>query len=350
MVAVYRLWLRQLLTIRWRHWLTSVYVGDWLASRVFYRMELSSYGTDNPEQRIEQDINGFTQQTLTIFLGLISEVLTLVTFTFVLWNFSGSYTIPVFGGITIPGYMLWVAILYAIVGSWATYRIGRPLVRVNFDLERYNADFRYRMVRVRENAESIALYRGEPDEERRLERAFRHIYDVWWDYMKYNKRLTWLTVFYGQAASIFPIVVAAPRYFSGEIMLGAVMQTASAFGQVQGSLSWFVDSFTVLADWKATTDRLTTFGDAITAAKADAAKQAFEQVPTGDGSLTLRDVEVGLPDGRVLLSNVQLSIRAGRACGAAEAHRARARRRCSASSPGFGRSAAAASSCLPIAG
>jgi putative ATP-binding cassette transporter len=309
-VAVYRLWLRQLLVIRWRQWLTSVYVGDWLSNRVYYRMELANYGTDNPEQRIEQDINNFTNQTLTISLGLLSEVMTLFTFTLILWNLSGSLPIPALG-IEIPGYMMWVAILYALIGSWATYRIGRPLVRVNYDLERYNADFRYRMVRVRENAESIALYRGEPDEERRLEGAFAKIYQVWWDYMKYNKRLTWLTVFYGQAASIFPLVVAAPRYFAGEIMLGAVMQTASAFGQVQGSLSWFVDSFTVLADWKATTDRLTGFSEAMMAAKKAAAKRAFEQATREDGSLALEQAEVALPNGDVLMSDVNARVAPG---------------------------------------
>ena len=138
--------------------------------------------------------------------------------------------------------MMWVAMFYAI-GSWLTYKIGYPLVRVNFNLERYNADFRYRMIRIRENAESIALYEGEPDEERRLRGAFARIYETWWQYMKYNKRLTWLTVFYSQAAGIFPIIVAAPRYFAGEMPLGVLTQTAGAFGSVQGSLSWFVDTF-----------------------------------------------------------------------------------------------------------
>lgn len=195
-IAVYRLWLRQLLVIRWRRWLTGVYFRQWLGERTYYRMELTNHGTDNPEQRIEQDINDFTQQTLTLTLGLLSEIMTLVTFTVVLWGLSGALELPIFGGISIPGYMMWVAIIYSALGSWLTYKIGRPLVRVNFDLERYNADFRYRMVRIRENAESIALYDGEPDEERRLGGAFARIYDTWWDYMKFNKRLTWLTVFY----------------------------------------------------------------------------------------------------------------------------------------------------------
>lgn len=311
-IAVYRLWLRQLLVIRWRRWLTNVYFRQWLGERTYYRMELTNHGTDNPEQRIEQDINDFTQQTLTLTLGLLSEIMTLVTFTVVLWGLSGSLELPIFGGIAIPGYMMWVAIVYSALGSWLTYKIGRPLVRVNFDLERYNADFRYRMVRIRENAESIALYEGEPDEQRRLGGAFARIYDTWWDYMKYNKRLTWLTVFYSQVAGIFPIIVAAPRYFAGQVPLGTLTQTAGAFSQVQGSLSWFVDSYTQLASWKATVNRLTTFSETMARAKvAQATQHGFDLVETAAPELALRGVDVTLPDGRVLLEGVDLDIRPG---------------------------------------
>lgn len=311
-VAVYRLWLRQMLIIRWRRWLTQVYFRNWLGNRVYYRMELVNYGTDNPEQRIEQDVNLFCQQTLAISLGLLSEIMTLVTFSVILWNLSANFELPLFGGLDVPGYMMWVAIVYAIIGSWATYKIGRPLVRINFNLERYNADLRYRMVRVRENAESIALYGGEPDERRRLHEAFARIYETWWDYMKYNKRLTWLTVFYSQVASIFPIVVAAPRYFAGEVGLGVLTQTAGAFGQVQGALSWFVESFTTLADWKATVDRLTTFGEAMEQARRQIETESgFDLQARPDATLALEDVEVALPDGRVLLSNVDLAVGRG---------------------------------------
>ncbi len=311
-IAVYRLWLRQLLVIRWRRWLTGVYFRQWLGERTYYRMELTNHGTDNPEQRIEADINDFTQQTLTLSLGLLSEVMTLVTFTVVLWNLSGAYELPIFGGIVIPGYMMWVAIVYSALGSWLTYKVGRPLVRVNFDLERYNADFRYRMVRIRENAESIALYDGEPDEERRLGGAFTRIYNTWWDYMKYNKRLTWLTVFYAQVASIFPIIVAAPRYFAGQVPLGTLTQTAGAFGQVQGSLSWFVDSYTILASWKATVNRLTTFSEAMERAKvAQATERGFAVSAVEGRALALRGVDVALPDGRNLLEQVDLRIEPG---------------------------------------
>lgn len=309
-IAVYRLWFRQMLQIRWRRWLTGVYVGEWLSARTYYRMELTNHGTDNPEQRIQEDCDAFTQQTLVIVLGLISEVLTLVTFTVVLWNLSGSITLPIGDGIEIPGYMMWVAVIYAAVGSWLTYKIGRPLVRVNFELQRSNADFRYRMVRVRENAESIALYNGEKDEKRTIGDAFQRIYAVWWDYMRYNKRLTWFTAFYSQAADVFPLVVASPRYFAGEIPLGVLTQTANAFGRVQGALSWFVDTFTTLADWRATIDRLTTFGDTMTAAKAAASARAFEVGGAG-AALQLSDVDVALPDGRVLLRGVNLRIDPG---------------------------------------
>jgi putative ATP-binding cassette transporter len=308
---VYRLWLTQLLTIRWRRWLSEVYFRDWLADRTYYRMELTGQGTDNPEQRIEQDCATFCQQTLSISLGLLLQIMTLITFAAVLWNLSGAFVLPIFGGITIPGYMMWAAVAYALVGSVATYLIGRPLVRVNFELERFNADFRYRMVRIRENAESIALYRGEHDEERRLRSAFARIFETWWSLMTYTKRLAWLTSFYGQAASIFPIIVAAPQYFAGKIQLGVLTQTADAFGQVQGALSWFVDTYASLAAWKAGVDRLTTFSEAMVKAKKAAQDSDFERSPQPTPELALRDVDVRLPNGAMLLEDVDVTIQQG---------------------------------------
>ncbi|HEX5959232.1 MAG TPA: SbmA/BacA-like family transporter, partial [Hyphomicrobiaceae bacterium] len=309
--VVYRVWLMQLLTIRWRRWLSKVYCADWLTDRTYYHMELTRRGVGNPEQRIEQDVNSFTTQTLSIALGLLLQVMTLVTFATVLWGLSGGFVLPIFGGITIPGYMMWAALAYALIGSWATYYIGRPLVRINFALERYNADFRYRMVRIRENAESIALYHGEPVEGRRLTGAFTRIFATWWAYMKYNKRLTWLTSFYGQAAVIFPYIVAAPQYFLGRIGLGTLTQTADAFGQVQGSLSWFVDSYTQLAAWKAVVDRLTSFGEAMLAAKCADQRSGIDLSPQAKPELALNGVSLTLPDGTPLLHTIDLAIRHG---------------------------------------
>jgi vitamin B12/bleomycin/antimicrobial peptide transport system ATP-binding/permease protein len=310
-VAVYRIYLSQLLTIRWRRWLSQVYFRDWLADRTYYRMEVVGQGADNPEQRIEQDCQLFATQTLNLTVNLLLQVMTLATFATILWGLSRSFVLPIFGGVLIPGYMMWAAILYALLGSWVTYLVGRPLVRVNFELERYNADFRYRMTRIRENAESIALYRGEEDEERRLRGAFGRIYDTWLDYMKYTKRLTGLTAFYGQAASVFPIVMAAPQYFAGIIPLGVLTQTAGAFAEVQGSLSWFIESYAQLAAWKATLNRLTGFREAIDKAKAEAkSTTAFERKSDARG-LVLEHVDVRLPNGKALIEDVNLTVRQG---------------------------------------
>ncbi|SNB67680.1 putative ATP-binding cassette transporter [Arboricoccus pini] len=307
-IGVYTLWLRQLLTIRWRRWVTNIYFRDWLSERTYYRMELANHGADNPEQRIEQDVALFTTQTLSISVGLLSNIVSLITFSFILWALSGPIE---FLGITIPGYMFWVALVYAAIGSVLTYYVGRPLVRINFMLERFNADFRYQMTRIRENAESIALYGGEPDERRRLNGAFGRVYDTFYDYMVYNKRLTWLTSFYGQAAIIFPFLVAAPRYFAGAIQLGQVMQISSAFGQVQGAMSWFVDSFSGLADWKATVDRLTQFAEAMSVTHRDQARHpGFDVVQRGD-RLVLDDADIALPDGHVILKGTGFAIEKG---------------------------------------
>ncbi len=310
-VIVYAQWFQQLLTIRWRRWLTEVYFRDWLGNLTYYRMELTGDGTDNPEQRIEQDCAQFSSQTLDISIDLLSQVMTLFAFTAVLWGLSGSIVVPIFGGITIPGYMLWVAILYSAVGSYLTYKIGRPLVRINFDLQRYNADFRYRMTRIRENAEPIALYHGEPDEARGLSATFANVYATWWMFMKYNKRLNWLTSFYGQVAGIFPIIVAAPRYFAGIVPLGNLTQTAGAFGYVQGALSWFVDSYPTVAAWMAVVDRLTTFGEAMERAKELEAADRIKVAPGSAEGMQVRGLDVRLPNGALLLDQVNMDVAAG---------------------------------------
>ena len=309
--AVYRLWLTQFLTIRWRRWLSQVYFRDWLADRTYYHMELTRQGADNPEQRIEQDCFNFARQTLSLSLDLILQVMTLVTFAFVLWEISSGFVLPIFGGVEVPGFMMWAVIAYAAAGSVITHLVGKPLVRANFMLERYNADFRFRMTRIRENAESIALYNGERDEARRLDSAFGLVYATWWEFMKFTKRLTWVTSFYKQAAIVFPLMLAAPQFFAGRITFGVLNQTIDAFGQVQTALSWFVDSYAQLAEWKAIVDRLTTFSEAMVAAKEAAQKPAFTPSAPVPQQLTLQDAEVRLPNGALLLDNVDLTIRQG---------------------------------------
>jgi putative ATP-binding cassette transporter len=246
--AVYQIYLNQMLQIRWRRWLTERYLGAWLTDGAYYRMQLTSGETDNPDQRISDDLRLFVTGALSLSIGGMRAVVTLVSFLGILWGLSGSVTLPIGAGVTLPGYMVWAALAYAIAGTWLTNLIGRPLVRLNFNQQRYEADFRFSLVRFRENTEGVALYGGEADEMRSFRERFASVVRNWWNIMRQQKRLTWFTSGYGQAAIIFPILVAAPRYFRGEIPLGALMQTSQAFGQVQDSLSFIITSYTDIAE------------------------------------------------------------------------------------------------------
>ncbi|OCR26968.1 ABC transporter ATP-binding protein [Pseudomonas syringae] len=302
--AVYRLYLTQMLTIRWRRWLTEQHFAKWLSHKNYYQLEQGGY-TDNPDQRLSQDLDQFTTSTLSLGLGLMRTVVSLVSFSIILWGVSGS--IELFG-ITIPGYMFWAALLYAVVGSWLTHLIGRRLILLSNQQERYEADLRFALVRVRENAESIALSNGEPNENERLSSRFGMVWGNFWTIMKVQKRLTFFTAGYSQIAIIFAFVVAAPRYFAGKIELGGLMQINSAFGNVQENFSWFIDAYTTLASWRATCDRLLSFRQAM--AHNEQREPAFDIRRDGD-ALSLKGLGLQLGAGRQLLSNANLSIAAG---------------------------------------
>ncbi len=306
--GVYRTYFQQMLTIEWRTWLTERYLADWLKDRAYYHLQLLDKGTDNPDQRIADDLNGFVDLTLTLSLGLLSAVVTLVSFIGILWGISGAAT---FFGIEIPGYMVWVALVYAIVGTWATHVIGRPLVGINFQLQRNEADFRYALVRLRENAEGVALYRGEAGEYANFRGRFGSVIATWWAKMLKQKQLGWFQSFYGQLAIIFPFVVASPRFFSGAMPLGGIFQIASAFGQVQGALSWFINAYTSYANWKATVDRLTGFTEAIARARAEAARLDGDRAEGGGPDLSLEGLALNLPQGRPLLAATDLVLKKG---------------------------------------
>ncbi|HTI56085.1 MAG TPA: ABC transporter ATP-binding protein/permease [Verrucomicrobiae bacterium] len=309
--AVYQVYLNQMLQIRWRRWLTDRYLGAWLADGAYYRMQLTSGETDNPDQRIADDLRLFVTGALTLSIGGMRAVVTLVSFLGILWGLSGSVTLPIGGGMTVPGYMVWAALVYAIAGTWLTNLIGRPLVRLNFNQQRYEADFRFSLVRFRENTEGVALYGGEADEMRSFRERFSSVVRNWWDIMRQQKRLTWFTAGYGQAAIIFPILVAAPRYFRGEIPLGALMQTSQAFGQVQDSLSFIVTSYTDIAEWRAVVLRLLGFERALARVRAETAVEGVHHGTGVADSLTLDRVNLALPGGRSLMEGVSFEIRPG---------------------------------------
>ena len=312
-VAGYNRYLNLLLQIRWRRWLTAQYLDGWLKDRVHYRLELKNYGTDNVDQRIQEDLNDYATLTLSLGLDLLSSVVTLVTFAHILWKLSGPITIPLGAdGFVLNGYMMWVALLYAVVGSWLTHQVGAPLTGLNFNQQRYEADFRFGLVRVRENAESIAAYAGEADEKRALTARFFNVWNNFHKLMTYRKRLTWFITGYHQMAIIFPIMVVAPRYFAGLIEFGIIFQTSSAFGQVQGALSWFVSSYSEIARWRATLDRLTSFHAAIEAARTEATSgQGIARESSTHKEFAFSDTTIQLPDGKVLLGHVSAVVRPG---------------------------------------
>jgi putative ATP-binding cassette transporter len=321
-IAVYRFYLTQLLEMRWRAWMTGHYLQRWLSNHAFYHLELARFtgqpnagnaNPDNPDQRIQEDINQFTTLSVSLSMGLLNSVVTLVSFVGILWNLSGGFAFTLGGNeFNIPGFMVWMAILYSLAGSVLTHYIGRPQIKLNFEQQRVEADFRHHMVRVREYSESIALDRGEAVERQQLDLRFGRVLGNYLALITAQKRLVWFTSFFGQAAVVFPFVVAAPRFFSGAIQLGELMQISSAFGQVQGALSWFVDSYSSLASWRATTDRLTSF---------EASFQALAHTETAQGAITSgadsapdllsQPLTVRLPDGTTLLADTVIQAQTG---------------------------------------
>ncbi|WP_428029200.1 ABC transporter ATP-binding protein/permease [Ancylobacter sp.] len=312
-VAVYQVYLRQWLQIRWRTWMTEKYLTAWLADETHYRMRLKGDEADNPDQRIAEDINSYVSQTLGLFLGLLGAVMTLTSFAVILWGLSGDFAFNLFGGSWhIPGYLVWAAFAYAAVGTLIAHLIGRVLVKLNYDQQRYEANYRVDLVRVRENGEQIALMQGGPVERARLLSRFGYVVHNYWGIMIAQKRLTWFTAGYGQLSNIFPFIVVAPAYFSGAIPLGQMMQTGSAFGQVQGSFSFFINAYTTLAEWKSVVDRLVGFEKSVMVTQAEALRSDFHRVPaTGAAPLAVRAMEVRLPDGRALLDVAALDLARG---------------------------------------
>ena len=317
-LAVYRFYLTQLLEMRWRAWMTGTYLKRWMADHAFYRMELARYGQteggnppDNPDQRIQEDLNLFTTYTVSLTMGAFNAFVTLVSFVGVLWGLSGAFGFS-FGGqhYEVPGFMVWAAVLYCLAGSLVTHWIGRPQIGLNFQQQRLEADFRHHMVRVREYSEAIALDRGEPVERKQLDLRFSKVLANYLDLIRAQKRLIWFSSFFGQAAVIFPFLVAAPRFFSGAIQLGDLMQISSAFGRVQDSLAWFVDNYQQLAVWRATTDRLTSF-EAHLAAHAERREGQQVRYTPGADMLTTQDLALALPDGTQLLQGLDLQLQPG---------------------------------------
>jgi vitamin B12/bleomycin/antimicrobial peptide transport system ATP-binding/permease protein len=313
-MSVYGLYLSQMLQIRWRRWLTSRYLDAWLANRAYYQLELGGR-TDNPDQRIAEDLHQFTTYVLSLSVGLISSVVSLISFLVILWGLSGPADIAIGHWTTlhIPAYLVWAALLYAGIGTWLTVKIGRPLVPLNYARQRFEADFRFSLVRFRENAESVALYGGEPVELRLFKERFGSVFENFCQIMKRQKRLTWFTLGYAQVAVIFPVVVISPRYFLKQIGLGGLMQAVNAFSFVQNALSFIVNSYADIAAWQAVTERLGGFEERLQAIHQ--VMQAPRQIAVRRGGLgvAIQELDIDMPDGTPLLRGVSFASARGRA-------------------------------------
>ena len=309
-LKVYQLSLNQWLQIRWRRWMTARYLGGWLHDANHYRMQLLGDAADNPDQRIAEDTQRFVEQTLALGIGLLSSIVTLASFVVILWGLSNEAPLHLFGSdIPIPGYLVLGALIYALLGTLLTHLIGRPLVGLNFQQQRFEADFRFNLVRARENAEQIALLRGEPAERARLLSRFALVVENWIGIMQRTKKVTAFTSSYSQAAVIFPYILVAPAYFADKIQLGGMMQTASAFGSVQDSLSFIITSYRTIAEWRSVVERLSGFETSIENAAALTVEQNIIHVrPDDRGAIDLEKLVVSLPNGTPLVAADGFSI------------------------------------------
>ncbi|MDQ0203472.1 ABC transporter ATP-binding protein/permease [Pectinatus haikarae] len=306
-LAVYAFYLQQMLQIKWRTWMTKQYIEKWMHKQTYYKLQTGQNNTDNPDQRIQEDINLFVSLTLSLGIGLFKQVMILISFIAMLWQLSGSFTVS-FGeqAISIPGFMVWVTLLYSIIGTFITHKTGHQLISLNFNQQKYEADFRFSLVRLRENSECIAFYRGELPEKINFQKRFMFVIGNFKQIMNRQKILTGITVSYSQIAIILPILIAAPRYFNEMLPIGWLIQTLTAFGKVQDALSYLVSSYTDIAQWSSVIRRLSTFAEHMETADT---LQADVNVNLDD-ELDISALTVRLPHGETIIKNLCMKLSA----------------------------------------
>lgn len=311
LLAVYSYYLQQTLILNWRRWLTTRFIDIWLQNKTYYNLQMFGKDTDNPDQRISEDVRQFVEMTLSFGIGILKAFCTFASFVVILYNLSGSLSFTFMGKTwTINGYMLWASLLYSVIGTYITHIVGRKLVKINFIQQKYEADFRFSMIRLRESAESVAFYRGEAQEGSVFKQRFKILLDNFWKLVNKQKQLVFLNSGYSQIAIIFPFVVAMNRYLTKEVTLGGLMQVASAFGRVQDSLSYFVDMYSSIAQWQAVVMRLTCFGHHMHDVYQQAERFHVERFAAAD-VVEVDNMQINLPDGKPLLENISFTLHPG---------------------------------------
>src|ERR1700757_56253 len=311
-ISVNALFLNQMLQIRWRRWLTRRYVSDWLTDRKYYRFWFNTI-TDNPDQRIAEDIQQFVAYLMNLSVGLLSSSVLLISFLFILWGISGPLEIPLgkWGLLSIPAYLVWTALLSAWMATWLTMKIGRPLVRLNFARQRFEADFRFGLAHLRENAESIAVYGGEAAEFKIFKNRFQKVIENFWEIMKQQRKLNWFTTGYAQLAVAIPLVVVSPRYFAKQIGLGGLMQVANAFAYVHNALSFIVNAYGDIANWLAVTERISSFEERLHETRKSSPVRKEIAIRNEGAGVAADNLDLDLPDGTSLLRRITFNVEAG---------------------------------------
>lgn len=311
-LSVYSYYLQQTLILHWRRWMTVQFLDIWLKNKTYYQLQMFGEDTDNPDQRISEDIRLFVEMTLSFGVGILKSLCTFISFVFILYQLSGTLQFTAFGQEWhLNGYLFWAALVYSVIGTYITHIVGRKLVKLNFVQQRYEADFRFSMIRLRESAESVAFYRGEKQEGSIFRDRFALLLDNFWKLVNKQKQLVWLNSGYSQIAIIFPFVAAMNRYLSREITLGGLMQVSSAFGNVQGALSYFINVYTSLAQWQAVVMRLTFFGRHMHEVSIEAEKFHLQRFAASQ-EVEAEHMQINLPDGTPLLKDICFTLQPGR--------------------------------------
>ncbi len=300
---------RETFQVYWREWVTARLADGWVQDRRFFRLSLSGYEPANPEYRIADDVRWATEPVVDFAIGLLSSIITAITFIGILWSIGGSLTVQTGGGpLVIPAYMVLAAIVYAILVSLLITIVGRRLPRLIAARNEGEAKLRFSLMRIRDHGETIALARSEAGERRAVTQTYDGLVQRWLAMIKQRGRLTWITNSSGALVPVVPLLLAAPKYLSGEMSLGGVVQVAAAFVAVQNAFNWLLDNFMRIAEWLAAARRVNELADALERVDGAPPGDHLTVMPSPDGLLRLDDVTLIDRDGRTLVADIDIAV------------------------------------------
>ena len=304
MTALLSYYLEQRFSINWIEWLNSQLVDKWMDNRAYYKTQYVSANLDNPDQRIQQDVQSYVRTSLSLSTGVIDAVTSMISYTILLWGLAGPMMVF---GTEIPRMMVFLVFTYVIITTVIAFRLGRPLIMLNFVNERLNANYRYSLIRIKEYAESVAFYAGEKVESSQLYKQFGSVINNMWDIVYRTLKFSGFNLVVSQVSVVFPLLIQVGRYFEKQIKLGDLMQTLQVFGKLHSNLSFFRNSYDGFAGYKATLDRLTGFSYAIDMAN----RQSTSHLHQHETDVIFKDLSISNPFGKTLIENLNLTLPKG---------------------------------------